>query len=142
MERWFDSAARHASVQLMFDAVFTCIGHIKKGDWKALAVTTPKRAASLPDLPSMQEGGLAGYEVSPAMGVLAPAKTPPDIVKKLSAEIARIVRMPDVTARIRADGAEPIGNTPEEYLAYVKSEIDKWAKVVKAANIPVEDTPS
>ncbi len=129
-------------VQLMYDAVFTCISRIKNGDWKALAVTTVKRAASLPDLPTTAEGGLAGYEVSPAMGVLAPAGTPPEIVKRLSAEIAKIVQMPDVKARIRSDGAEPIGNTPEQYAAYIKSEIEKWAKVVKSAGIKVQDTPA
>ncbi len=129
-------------VQLMYDAVFTCISHIKNGDWKALAVTTAKRAAALPDYPTMAEGGLAGYEVSPAMGVLAPAGTPPAIVNKLSAEIAKIVRMPDVAAKIRSDGAEPIGNTPAEYSAYVKSEIAKWAMVVKNANIEIQDTPT
>lgn len=128
-------------VQVMYDAVFTCISHIRNGDWKALAVTTAKRAVSLPDLPTMAEGGLAGYEVSPAMGVLAPTGTPPEIVKRLSSEIARIVQMPDVKARIRSDGAEPIGNTPEQYAAYIKSEIEKWAMVVKSAGIKVQDTP-
>ena len=129
-------------VQLMYDAVFTCTSHIENGEWKALAVTTSRRTASLPDLPTMAEGGLAGYEVSPAMGVLAPAATPPEIVGRLSTEIAKIVQMPDVKARLRSDGAEPIGNTPEQYVAYIKSEIEKWAGVATSAGIKVQDTPA
>jgi tripartite-type tricarboxylate transporter receptor subunit TctC len=134
--------SRGEEVQLMFDAVFTCISHLRDGSWRGLAVTTPNRAISLPELPSMQEGGLADYAVSPAMGVLAPAHTPPAILQKLNAEIARIVRMPDVVARIRSDGAEPIGSTIAEYAAYVTSEITKWAQLVTAANIKVQDRPS
>ena len=126
----------------MYDAVFTCTSHIENGEWKALAVTTSRRTASLPDLPTMAEGGLAGYEVSPAMGVLAPAATPPEIVGRLSTEIAKIVQMPDVKARLRSDGAEPIGNTPEQYVAYIKSEIEKWAGVATSAGIKVQDTPA
>ena len=128
-------------VQLMYDAVLTCIQHVKKGEWKALAVTTPKRAAAFPELPTMAESGLTGYEVSPAMGVLAPAGTPPEIVEKLSKEIARIIHLPEIKAKIRADGAEPIGNTPEQYAAYVKSEIAKWSKVVNNAGIVPLDMP-
>ena len=128
-------------VQLMYDAAFTCMQHIKSGKWKALAVTTARRAAAFPDLPTMAESGLPGYEVSPAMGVLAPAATPAEIIAKLSREISRIVHLPEVKARIQSDGAEPIGNTPEQYAAYVKSEIGKWAKVVKDAGIEILDVP-
>jgi tripartite-type tricarboxylate transporter receptor subunit TctC len=128
-------------VQLMYDAAFTCMKHVKSGKWRALGVTTPKRASAFPDLPTMIEAGLAGCEVSPAMGVLAPAGTPKEIVDLLSREIARIVNLPEVKAKIRADGGEPIGNAPEQYAAYVKSEIGKWAKVVKDAGIEILDLP-
>lgn len=128
-------------VQLMFDAVFTCMSHIKNGDWKALAVTTGKRAKMLPNLPTIAEAGLPGYDVSPGMGMLTPRGTPADIVDKLSQEIARIMRMPDVVARINNDGAEPIGNTPAEYAAYIKAEVDKWARVVKSAGVAVKPYP-
>lgn len=127
--------------QLMFDAALTAMPHIKSGKWRAIAVTTAKRAGAFPDLPTIAEAGLPGYEVSPAMGVLAPAGTPPAIVHKLSREISRIVHLPGVMASLRRDGAEAVGNTPEEYAAYVKSEIAKWAKVVKNANIEPLDTP-
>jgi tripartite-type tricarboxylate transporter receptor subunit TctC len=128
-------------VQLMYDAIFTCVDHIKKGDWRALAVTLPRRAPILPDLPTMAEGGLNGYEVSPAMGVLAPAGTPKAIIDKLNKELVRILRMPDVIAKIRADGAEPVGNTPEEYSKYIRSEVDKWSEISRRAGIKRQDYP-
>jgi len=128
-------------VQLMFDAIFTCIKQVQAGKWRALGVSTLRRNDALPDIPTISESGLPGYEVSPAMGVLAPAATPPAVVEKLSGEIARILRLPEVAAQIRASGAEPVGNTPSEYAAYVKSEIAKWAKVVREAGIEVLDTP-
>jgi tripartite-type tricarboxylate transporter receptor subunit TctC len=128
-------------VQLMYDAVFTCIDHIRDGDWNALAVTTKTRAAQLPNVPTMDESGLWNFEISPAMGVLAPAGTPPAIVAKLGAAIGAIVREPEVAARIRRYGAEPIGSSPEEYAAYVRSEIGKWAGVVKNAGLTLLDRP-
>jgi tripartite-type tricarboxylate transporter receptor subunit TctC len=125
----------------MFDAVFTCMSHIKGGDWRALAVTTGKRASALPDLPTMAEAGLAGYEVSPAMGLLAPRGTPKHIVDQLSKEVARIMSMPEVLELIRGFGAEPMANTPEQYADYIKSEIAKWARVVKHAGIEMRNLP-
>jgi tripartite-type tricarboxylate transporter receptor subunit TctC len=129
-------------VQLMFDAVFTCMSHIKNGDWRALAVTTTKRASALPGLPTMVEAGLSGYEVSPAMGLLAPRETPKHIVNQLSAEVARIMRMPEIVERIRGFGAEPMPNSPEQYSDYIKSEIAKWARVVKHAGIEMQNLPA
>jgi len=128
-------------VQLMYDAIFTCIDYIKKGSWKALAVTLPKRALILPDLPTMAEGGLAGYEVSPAMGLLAPAGMPKDIVDKLNKEVRRILDMPEVAARIRSEGAEPMGNSPEDYAKYVRSEVGKWSEISRRAGIKRQDYP-
>ena len=130
-----DALTQGKDAQLMFDAALTAMPHLKKKEWKAIAVTTPKRVQAFGDLPTISESGLSGYEVSPAMGVLAPANTPSAIVAKIAAEVARIVRMPDIVASLRADGAEPVGNTPEEYAAYVKSEIRKWQGVVKNAGI-------
>ena len=128
-------------VQLMFDGVHSAMPHIKSGKWRALAVTTAERTATVPDLPTIAECGLEGYEVSPSMGVLAPAGTPEEIVTRLSSEIAKIVHMPDVKARFHSDGKEPIGSSPQQFAAYIKAEIGKWAKVVKSAGIEVHDFP-
>jgi tripartite-type tricarboxylate transporter receptor subunit TctC len=127
--------------QLMFDAVLTAMPHVKTGKWRALAVTTTQRAPGLPDVPTIAESGLPGYEVSPAIGVLAPRGTPEEIVSRLSKEIAKIVQMPDVKGRLQSDGAEPIGNTPEEFAAYIMAEIGKWAKVVMDTGVPIRETP-
>jgi len=130
------------AVDLLFDAVLTAMPHVKKGSWKALAVTTPKRPSSLPDIPTIAESGVPGFEVSPSIGVLAPKGTPQHILDKLSRDIAEIVRMPEVTARLRSDGAEPIGNSSKEYGEYIRKEITKWANVVKDAHVDVRDLPS
>src|SRR5262245_12106728 len=126
-------------VQLMFDAMITVMPHIKSGKLKALGVTTPKRAPSLPDVPAIAEC-VAGYDVSPAMGLLAPAGTPQEIVNKLSNEIAKIMRMPEVKASLQRDGGEAVGSTPEEFGAYVTAAFAKWAKVVKDAGIPLRES--
>lgn len=128
-------------VQVMYDALLAAMPHIRSGEWRALGVTTAKRSPALHDIPTIAECGLPGYEVSPTSGVLAPAGTPVEIVAKLSKQIARIVQMPDVKSRLQTDGVEPIGSTPEQYAAYIKSEIAKWARVVQDAHIKVQDLP-
>jgi len=124
-------------VQLMFDATMTAVPHISAGHWKALAVTTSTPAPILRGVPTIAESGLPGYEVSPSIGVLAPAATPTSIVAMLSGEIARIVHSPEVLAQLRQAGLLPIGNAPQEYAAYIVSEIAKWASVVKDTRIEV-----
>ena len=101
-------------------------------------ILNKKRSPAAPDLPTMQEAGVAGYEVAGWYGVLAPAKTPRPIIDKLNAEIVRILHNPDVQSRLAADGSEAVGSTPEQFGAHIKSEVAKWAKVVKEANIRVE----
>jgi tripartite-type tricarboxylate transporter receptor subunit TctC len=122
-------------VQLMFDAMLTAIPHIKAGKWRALGVTTPKRAPIMPDVPPIAESGVPGYEVSPAMGVLAPAGTPREIRVLLSKKFAEVLHQPDIKARLQADGGEPVGSTPEEFGAYVDGAFKKWAKLVEEAHI-------
>ena len=96
-----------------------------------LAVTTKKRSPGAPDLPTMEEAGVAGYEVAGWYGVLAPAKTPRQIIDKLNKEIVRILHGADVASRLAADGSEPVGSTPEQFAEFLKKEIARWGKVVK-----------
>ena len=93
------------------------------------------RSPAAPELPTLNESGLPGFEVVNWMGIIVPAKTPPDIVGKLSAEIRAVLQAPDTRERLLKQGLEPAGNTPEEFDAYIRSEIAKWSKVVKQAGI-------
>jgi tripartite-type tricarboxylate transporter receptor subunit TctC len=124
--------------QLMFDSMPSSIAHIRAGKLRAIAVTTTKRASALPDVPTMAEAGVPGYDISTWYGVWAPAGTPKDIVARVSADIAKIVRMPQVRERLAALGAEPVGNTPEEFAAYNRSELLKWERIVKASGATVD----
>ena len=109
--------------------------HIRSGKLKALGVTTTRRIGLLPEVPTLAELGLPGYEVLAWWGVMAPAGTPKDIIAKLNGEILKILRMPDVKERLARMGIEPASSSPEELAAYIQAEIPKWAKVVKAAGI-------
>jgi tripartite-type tricarboxylate transporter receptor subunit TctC len=120
---------------LVFATMPTVVQQIKSGKVRALAVATPKRSTMMPELPTIAEAALPGYEVTNATGVLAPAGTPREIVLKLQQEIARIVQLPEIRERLVGLGVEPVGNTPEQFGEYIRSEIAKWAKVVKAAGI-------
>lgn len=105
--------------------------HIKSGRVKALAVTSMKRSALLPDVPTIAESGFPQYEVSGWNGLLAPAGTPMDVIDRLHSEVAKILKLPDVRSRMLATGLEPVGTTPREFSALINSEIGKWEKVVK-----------
>lgn len=118
-------------VSLMFGDMLVVLPQIKAGKLRPLAVTGIRRAAVLPDVPTVIEAGLPGYEVSSWQGVFAPAGTSREIVSKLNAEIARILRLPDVRGDLARQGFEPIGGTPEQFAAHVAAEIPKWAKVVR-----------
>ena len=125
-------------IQMLFSTLLQSDAQRKAGRVRALAVTTKKRSAGAPDLPTMQEAGVAGYEVAGWYGVLAPAKTPRPIIDKLNTEIVRILHSADIQNKLAADGSEPVGNTPEQFHAHIKSEVAKWAKVVRDANIRAE----
>lgn len=125
-------------VTMTFDNITTAWPLAKGGKLRALAVTTAKRSSVAPEVPTLAESGLAGYEVGSWQGVFAPAGTPPEIVKRLNAEIVKIIRMPDVNEKLTALGAEPVGNTPEEFGALVRAEVGKWADVVKKSGAKVD----
>jgi len=105
--------------------------HVRSGKVHALAVTSIKRSALLPDVPTIAESGFPEYEVSSWYGMLAPAGTPRATVARLYEEVSRILKLPDIRERFLADGSVPVGNTPEEFTAYIRAEVVKWAGVVK-----------
>jgi tripartite-type tricarboxylate transporter receptor subunit TctC len=111
---------------------------VQSGRLRGVGVGSLKRVAVLPDMPTIAESGLTGYESTTWFGPLAPAKTPRDIVAKLNAELNQILQRPEVKKRFAADGIEALGGTPEQFSAYVKSEIERWAKVVKDAGVKLE----
>jgi tripartite-type tricarboxylate transporter receptor subunit TctC len=125
-------------VTMTFDNITTAWPLAKAGQLRALAVTTAKRSPIAPEVPTLAEAGLAGYEIGSWQGVFAPAGTPADIVKRLNVEIVKIINMPDVREKLVNLGAEPVGDTPEEFAALVKSEGAKWAAVVKQSGARVD----
>ncbi len=125
-------------VVMFFAAMAGTLAHVQSGRLRALGVTTLKRWPGAPDVPTLSEAGLTGFEVNSWSGILAPASTPPEVVTRLNTEIARIMRDKQTRERLHSFGAEPIDNTPSEFAAYINSEIAKWAKVVKSAGIRVE----
>ena len=125
-------------VALMFDLVLTAAPHVKSGAARGLAVTGAQRSSVLPELPTVAESGLPGYEVSAWFGIFAPAGVPEPVVQRLNAEFVKALRDSDLRQRLASQGAEPLTSTPAEFAAYLRSEIDKWGKVVKAAGMKVD----
>ncbi|MGH8632746.1 MAG: tripartite tricarboxylate transporter substrate-binding protein, partial [Burkholderiales bacterium] len=123
---------------LVFGSMPAAAPHIRSGRLRALAVSTAKRAIAMPELPTIAEAGLPGYESTNATGVLAPAGTPREIVAKLQQEIARVLNRPDIRERLLSLGAEPVGGTPEQFGEFIRTEIAKWAKVVKATGMELQ----
>ena len=125
-------------VPLMSPTIFAALPHVKSGRLRGLGVTTAKRAFGAPDIPTIAEAGVPGYEASNWFGVSAPAATPREITQLLSAAIARVLQQAEIRARIATDGAEPVGTTPDEFSAFVRSETVKWGKVARRAGIEPE----
>jgi tripartite-type tricarboxylate transporter receptor subunit TctC len=125
-------------VQLSFASMASAIVHVRAGKARGVATTGARRALVMPELPTMIENGLPGFEVGSWQGIFAPAGTPPGIVGKLHQEIARAIRMPDVKARLATDGNEPVASTPEEFSRWLRVEIARWEKVVKAIGLRVD----
>lgn len=125
-------------VSLMFAQLAAVRQHIAAGKLRALAVAGKRRSEAMPDLPTVAESGFAGFDVNPWFGIVAPGKTPKDIVAKLSAEIGKIVRLPEVKEKLAPLGVELASNTPEEFAAFINLEMAKWAKVVKASGAKVD----
>lgn len=124
-------------IQVLFDTLPSAMPHVKAGKLKALAVTGKERDPSLPDLPTVAESGVPGYEVGSWYGLLVPAGTPPAIVNKLNTVVVDIIRTPEVNDKLLSLGATPVGSTPEEFAAHIRSELDKWAEVIKKSGASV-----
>ncbi len=114
------------------------VPQVKAGKIRALAVSPARRSPALPDVPTVAEAGVPGYDSGAWFGLVAPANTPKDLVAKLSRETARILKLPDVSARLADLGAESVGGTPEQFSAHIKAEIAKWAKVIRDANVELQ----
>ncbi len=125
-------------VQLMFSSVVAILPHIKAGKLRGLAVTGSRRLASMPNLPTIAESGLPGYEASSWYGVLAPAGTPREIVARLNAELVKALEQPEVRTSLLAEGAEPIGGSPEQFAAHIRSEMERLGKLIREAKIRLE----
>ncbi len=122
----------------MFDAMPVMVQQAKAGKVRPLAVTSPKRSSALPDVPTVMEQGVADFEIAGWFGILAPPDTPPAIAKRLRDEVAKAVALPEVVAKLESEGMQPLATQPEEWRAYVKSELERYAKIIKDAGIKPE----
>jgi tripartite-type tricarboxylate transporter receptor subunit TctC len=125
-------------IQLSFASMPSVIMHVRSGRLRGVAVTTLTRSPLAPELPTVAESGLPGFETSAWQGIFAPRYTPQPLILLLNGEITRIVNLPDIKKQLAAEGAEPVANTPEEFAKWLRADIARWAKVVKAANVRVE----
>jgi tripartite-type tricarboxylate transporter receptor subunit TctC len=130
--------AMAGQVHMLFGNVLSSMTHVKTGKLRALAVTTAKRSIVLPDLPTVSESGVTGYQNSTWFGLLAPAGTPSAVLSKLNAELVKTSQSPDIVERLAPDGGEPVGSTPEQFGRHLALEIARWRKVVKDAGMKVE----
>jgi len=124
-------------VSMMFDAILLALSEIKTGHVKALAVTSAKRSNAAPEIPSVAESGLPGFDFSPGVGVLVRGGTPSAIVDKLYTEISAILQLPDIKSRLQQDGAEIVASSPQQFSLYIEREIGTWKEVIKSAGIPL-----
>ena len=131
-------AAIGGQTQLIIGTTVGLLPHVRSGKLKAIAVTSPKRSAAAPDIPTFAESGAPGYEHGPWNGMFVPARTPNPVIQKLHTQIVRILNASEVRKIFASDGAESVGNSPAAFAAIIKTELAKWAKVVKAAGIKVE----
>ena len=122
-------------VQLVFDPIPTSLPHVKSGRLRALAISTVARSPAIPELPTVAEAGVPGYESSLWYGVLLPARTPPEIVARLNKTVNAILREPEVVERFAGLGADPLGSSPAAFRKYIGDEIIKWGKVIKAVGM-------
>ena len=131
-----DLIAGHVSV--MTPSILTGLPHIKAGRLRGLGITSARRAAGAPEIPTIAEAGVPGYEAVQWFGILAPAGTPRAIIERVNREAVRVLRTPDVRERLMADGADPVGSSPEEFGAFIRAETVKWAKVIRDVGIQPE----
>jgi len=132
------SALLAGDIDVLFDNVPNVLPNIQAGKLRAVAVTGTKRTTQLPEVPTVAEAGVPGYEVTVWFGVQAPAGTPKDIVARVNKDMAAVLRRPEVVKQVNEQGVEIVASTPEEFKQLVAREIPKWEKVVKAANVSLE----
>jgi len=125
-------------VSMSIDNLPLALPYVKAGRLRALAVTGPKRVPVLPDVPTMSEAGVTGYELTNWFGLVVPAGTPRDVVLRINADVVKALKMPDVQERLRGMATEPVGSTPEHLGTFMKAETAKWGKVIKEAGITAE----
>jgi tripartite-type tricarboxylate transporter receptor subunit TctC len=125
-------------VNMSFDTITPVLPHIKAGKLRALAVTTAKRSVALPDVPTLDEAGLKGFNMGTWFGVLAPAATPADVVGRLNAEIVKIINNPEFRKKMEEIGAVPVGDTPAQMAAQIKDDTERFAKLVKDAKVSID----
>lgn len=121
--------------QVMFANIIASLPFIRSGRMKALAVSSAKRSPAAPEIPAVAESGLAGFNESGQHGILAPAGTPREVVQRLNAEIVKALNLPEIKERLASEGAAIVGSTPEHYAAVIRSDVAKWAKVIKSSGI-------
>jgi len=125
-------------VHVMLDTAASAMPHVRAGKLRALALSASKRSAEYPELPTFAEAGLPQYETNAWYSIHAPAGTPPEIVRRLNTELVAILKDPDILARFKQLSTDPVGNTPEEFAAFVKAELDKYARIIQAAGIKLD----
>ena len=125
-------------VTMSFDTITPVLQHVKGGKLRALAVTTAQRSSALPDVPTLDEAGLKGFDIGTWFGVLAPVQTPKDVVAKLNAEMVKIIKSDAFRERMKEIGAEPIGDTGDQMAQRIRNETEKFAKLVKEGNVTLE----
>ena len=125
-------------IQMLFGTILLTGPHVKAGRLRVLAVTTAQRWPGTPELPTMQEAGVPGFEITQWYGLIIAAKTPQPIIAKLNKEIARILHQQDVKDKLATDGAEAVGNSPEQFGAHVRNEVAKYGKLVKQLGLKLE----
>ena len=125
-------------VQLSFDVIPVVINYVKAGRLKPIAVTSAKRTALMPEVPTVNEGGLQGFDLSTWWGLVAPAGVAREVITRLHGETVKALQLPDVKERLAQNGADPVGNSPEEFAAFIRNERSKYARIVKGANIKLD----
>jgi tripartite-type tricarboxylate transporter receptor subunit TctC len=125
-------------LDVVYNGVTSAIALVKSGKLRPLAVTSLQRTPALPDVPTLNESGLKGFEAVAWNGLTAPAKTPRDIILKINADVLKVISSPELKERLKAEGSDPVGNSPEQFATYLRDEIAKWAKVIKFAGVKAE----
>ena len=125
-------------IQVMFDTVASCLPHIRSGKLRALAVATARRSSALPEVPTLGEAGLTGFDIASWFGLMAPADTPKDVVARLQQEVARMLATPEMKAQLALMGAEPVGNTPEQMGQQISAEVARFGALAKKAQLQLD----